>query len=191
MAMSRSGFPDSFASTQAGNLLPEILMERLHFNLRMAFFFPRDVLLSSLVFIRTFRYPFSLIPYHLYPYGPSEVIIMSAMYITPQVIRHHNVQSIDNWFYCLIYGKRYFADKVYILIFANNQRLYEFTYIPLTVVRLSSYFLLLSTLKEESWCQRWCKESTLAGYTKRNIVIVVLPVSVFQFLNGQCILLHM
>ena len=38
MAMSRSGIPDSFASTRAGNLLPEILMERLHFNLRMVFF---------------------------------------------------------------------------------------------------------------------------------------------------------
>ena len=37
MAMSRSGFPDSFASTRAENLLPEILMERLHFNLRSVF----------------------------------------------------------------------------------------------------------------------------------------------------------
>ena len=86
-------------------------MERLHFNLRMAFFFPRDVLLSSLVFIRTFRYPFSLIPYHMYPYGHPAVIIISALYITPQVIRPHNVQSIDNWLYCLIYGKRHFSDK--------------------------------------------------------------------------------
>ena len=39
MAMSRSGFPDSFASTRAENLLPEILMERLHFNLRSVFSF--------------------------------------------------------------------------------------------------------------------------------------------------------
>ena len=112
MAMSRSGIPDSFASTRAGNLLPEISMERLHFNLRMVFFFPHDVFLFSLVYIRTFRYPFSLIPYLLYPYDHSAVIIISALYITPQIIRHHNVQSIDNWLYCLIYGKRHFSDKV-------------------------------------------------------------------------------
>ena len=37
MAVNRFGFPDSFASTRAENLLPEILMERLHFNLRSVF----------------------------------------------------------------------------------------------------------------------------------------------------------
>jgi hypothetical protein len=112
MAMSRSGTPDSFASTRAGNLLPEIPMARLHFNLRMVFFFPHDVFLFSLVYIRTFRYPFSLILYLMYPYDHSAVIIISALYITPQIIRHHNVQSIDNRLYCLIYCKRHFSDKV-------------------------------------------------------------------------------
>ena len=37
MAVSHSGISDSFASTQSENLLPEILMERLHFNLRSVF----------------------------------------------------------------------------------------------------------------------------------------------------------
>ena len=112
MAMSRSGIPDSFASTRAGNLLPEIPMERLHFNLRMVFFFPHDVFLFSLVFIRTLRYHSSLIPYHLYPYDHPAVIIIFALYTNPKVIRPHNVQSIDNWLYCLIDGKRHFSDKV-------------------------------------------------------------------------------
>jgi len=142
MAKSCSGIPDSFASTRTENLLPEILMERLHFNLRMVFFSPHDVLFFSLVFIRTLRYPSSLILYHLYPYDHPAVIIVSALYITPQIIRHHNGQSIDNWLYCLIYGKRHFSDNVSTLIIVNNQRLYECTYIPLTVVWLSSYLLL-------------------------------------------------
>ena len=111
----------------------------------MVFFSPHDVLLFSLVFIRTFMYPFSLMPYHLYPYDHPAVIIISALYITPLVIRPHNVQSIDNWLYCLNCGKRQFSDNVSTLIIVNNQRLYECTYIPLTVVWLSSYIQLLST----------------------------------------------
>ena len=109
------------------------------------FFSPHDVLFFSLVFIRTLRYPSSLILYHLYPYDHPGVIIVSALYINPQVIRSHNVQSIDNWLYCLICGKQHFSDNVSTLIIVNNQRLYECTYIPLTVVWLSSYILLLST----------------------------------------------
>ena len=46
MAMSRSGIPDSFASTRTENLLPEILMERLHFNLRSVFSFFLTLLFS-------------------------------------------------------------------------------------------------------------------------------------------------
>ena len=73
MAVNRFGFPDSFASTRAENLLPEILMERLHFNLRSVFSF----FLTMLFFLRSKEYlkvPFSLIPYPISPYDQLDVI---------------------------------------------------------------------------------------------------------------------